>query len=644
MGKINSLFVSVLLFSFIGLGQTAIAQKRVKQVSPEQAKALLLKQQNTELSDLSEFRNKPIPRGMARIILEAHNVWGDGSGYQMLLDADHTAYGAEIPPPSPLGECLTEDCDIPANLYDPFEFKVPENADPSCTPEFFVSDGTASIDIPAGMYDYVVVNPSPGLAIIIPGIFGQVDDTYGDDFIFEEGKIYHFLAYFHEGASFSDTGDCVALTVTNGNTGSFNPVQNLSASVEGTTVTLKWDAPASKDNTVLFEENFESVSPEQTPDGWSVVDADGDGNNWAGLPEYLLDSGHDNSLQAVSSSSWSSALGALTPDNYLITPQLDLSEGGELSFWVRPMGVAEFGDEHYAVYSSLTGNDVADFGEALFEETLSGETTKFATREGAAKGIWAKKTVTVPAGTKYLAFRHFNCTDESRIMLDDILITKGGSSSSYTFTIYRDGEKIKEGLESMTYTEENVAEGQHTYCVEVQYAEGVSSKECIDVTVTQSFDPVNSLFATQDGMDAVLQWTSPMGKAGLERAHTYSVFRNGAEIASNLTETTYRDKDLAPATYTYGVKVIYEGGESITVETVLAITSLSEIAANKPYSLAVYGDKIEVSCMGNVRIYDMNGRSVLVGTDKVEYTAQKGSYVVLISVGDKTYKEKVIVK
>ena len=35
--------------------------------------------------------------GMARIILEAHNVWGDGSGYQMLFDADHNLYGGVIP-------------------------------------------------------------------------------------------------------------------------------------------------------------------------------------------------------------------------------------------------------------------------------------------------------------------------------------------------------------------------------------------------------------------------------------------------------------------------------------------------------------------------------------------------------------------
>ena len=40
--------------------------------------------------------------GMARIILEAHNVWKDGSGYQMLLDANHNLYGDKIPTSGPI--------------------------------------------------------------------------------------------------------------------------------------------------------------------------------------------------------------------------------------------------------------------------------------------------------------------------------------------------------------------------------------------------------------------------------------------------------------------------------------------------------------------------------------------------------------
>ena len=33
-----------------------------------------------------------IPEGYAKVTLTAGDVWGDGSGYQMLLDADHNTY------------------------------------------------------------------------------------------------------------------------------------------------------------------------------------------------------------------------------------------------------------------------------------------------------------------------------------------------------------------------------------------------------------------------------------------------------------------------------------------------------------------------------------------------------------------------
>ena len=32
-------------------------------------------------------------QGDVTIILEAHDVWKDGSGYQLLLDKDHNTYG-----------------------------------------------------------------------------------------------------------------------------------------------------------------------------------------------------------------------------------------------------------------------------------------------------------------------------------------------------------------------------------------------------------------------------------------------------------------------------------------------------------------------------------------------------------------------
>ena len=40
--------------------------------------------------------SSPTPAGMVKVTLTADDVWGNGTGYQMLLDADATAYGTVI--------------------------------------------------------------------------------------------------------------------------------------------------------------------------------------------------------------------------------------------------------------------------------------------------------------------------------------------------------------------------------------------------------------------------------------------------------------------------------------------------------------------------------------------------------------------
>ena len=39
-------------------------------------------------------------QGDVTIILEAHDVWKDGSGYQLLLDKDHNTFGTAFPHPA----------------------------------------------------------------------------------------------------------------------------------------------------------------------------------------------------------------------------------------------------------------------------------------------------------------------------------------------------------------------------------------------------------------------------------------------------------------------------------------------------------------------------------------------------------------
>ena len=61
---------------------------------------------------------------------------------------------------------------------------------------------------------------------------------------------------------------------------------------------------------------------------------------------------------SAASASWFNT--ALTPDNYLVSPQLSLSENEQLSYFVASQD-PYFLEEKYGVYLSTTGNNEEDF-------------------------------------------------------------------------------------------------------------------------------------------------------------------------------------------------------------------------------------------------------------------------------------------
>ena len=138
-------------------------------------------------------------KAQVTVILEAHDVWGDGSGYQLLLDADATAYGTTIPTTGG----LTSSGDASAATYAEFEYKIPENADGALSTSNMVYDGSVTITIPAGTYDFCVTNPTPGDRMWIAG----GDNGRKDDYVFNDGWTYHFTVA-REG-----TGDAVTIEV-----------------------------------------------------------------------------------------------------------------------------------------------------------------------------------------------------------------------------------------------------------------------------------------------------------------------------------------------------------------------------------------------------------------------------------------------
>lgn len=124
-------------------------------------------------------------RAQATLILEAHNVWNDGTGYIMLLDADHNLNCNTI---AGIG-AITEYGNVPASTFSNFEYTIPVDAEGLLASSHIVLDGSETITIPAGTYDFCICNPIPGDAMwIIGGDWGVKND-----YLFEDGKTYHFL-------------------------------------------------------------------------------------------------------------------------------------------------------------------------------------------------------------------------------------------------------------------------------------------------------------------------------------------------------------------------------------------------------------------------------------------------------------------
>lgn len=126
--------------------------------------------------------------GQAIITLTAGDVWGDGSGYQMLLDADATAYGSTIP----TSGGLTTSGNASNDTYAQFEYKIPVNADGLLSTSNIVFNGSMTIEIPAGTYDWCITNPTPGDRMWIASSNGNINGRY-DNFTFENGKTYEFV-------------------------------------------------------------------------------------------------------------------------------------------------------------------------------------------------------------------------------------------------------------------------------------------------------------------------------------------------------------------------------------------------------------------------------------------------------------------
>ncbi len=173
----------------------------------------------------------------------------------------------------------------------------------------------------------------------------------------------------------------------------------------------------SQTTTVIWAEDFNNRSLWEASfpaAGWTIIDNDNDGRNWYyGFYEgdgYLLSKSYENNV-------------ALNPDNWIITPAIDLTtvqqnETLKFKWTVCPTAnTPNYRTEHYGVFISVTNTQIQSFTK-VYEETLTMtmQNWVFVAREIDLSQYRGQ--------TIYIAFRHWLSPDKDRIAVNDFSLEK----------------------------------------------------------------------------------------------------------------------------------------------------------------------------------------------------------------------------
>ncbi|MBQ1584668.1 MAG: choice-of-anchor J domain-containing protein, partial [Muribaculaceae bacterium] len=216
----------------------------------------------------------------------------------------------------------------------------------------------------------------------------------------------------------------------------YESCEHYAGTVNGVTVegnTISWDYPGGGPVPPVpgegdtFSVDFEDS---QIPAGWTTID----GGSPAGYGWQLASAkigagnGHNASNDCVLSQSYDNNYGIVYPDNYLVTPQVTLTNGSTFSFYACAQD-ANYAAEHFGVFVSDNGTS----GWTMVNEWTIGQKGERyeGTRGMRDQSAWTLYSVDLSAfaGQKYIAIRHFNCSDMFYLDVDDIALTIGAKSN-----------------------------------------------------------------------------------------------------------------------------------------------------------------------------------------------------------------------
>lgn len=348
-----------------------------------------------------------------------------------------------------------------------------------------------------------------------------------------------------------------------------------------------WNGLGNDLNPLSSPNSFEVDFEDGIPEGWITIDADGDGYNWGLISTFYYGNAGHNSYDGIASQSYSGN-SALTPDNWLVSPQVKIK--GEITFFAAPYDNT-WGAEHFGVFVSTAGNtNPADF-TMVWETTLGskGVQQHAVPRDNGSKvGNWVMYTVDLSAYAGqygYIAIRHFNCTDQWALFIDDITINASPSHNRHYVNnqvVLTDASnnELYRGNTNNNYFQlpvENLVEGQTYHCkVAGVYSSGLTewTHADWDYTPCDHYDGAD-LTVTSTSEGNLLSWSYPETGFGalvyrdnqlLGVSYDVSFLDNGETNSHDYTIRVIHNGNTYD--YTYYSMSCLEANQSETTQTI----------------------------------------------------------------------------
>ncbi len=303
------------------------------------------------------------------------------------------------------------------------------------------------------------------------------------------------------------------------------------------------EAESYTSTTYSFDEGF---------DGWTTIDADGDGHDWFWImdieyfyPQYegLFEdwNGEDydqNGGGSMASGSYVNGLGELEPNNYLVSPKVEL--GGSISFYADPMDKNYYYDTIGVFVSTNSNTDPADFTEVA-TWTLTDEQ-------------WKQYTVDLSAysGEGYIAIRHYNSYDVYIVLIDAITITSP-SSGGHEFSYSAEGNTV---TASCTEQDCSLPDGQVSFSIvapeKTTYGDGKDAEASF--SNAEAFAEATGIYVNE--LDVLYSGRGTTSYSATDAApttpgsYTATVYLPGNIIGADSTLTAFVEYEISPATLT----------------------------------------------------------------------------------------------